>query len=94
MIEPKGFLCCSFCDKSQTEVPKLVAGNGVHICSECVDLSFDILYSPKEEDGEYLNDLYRMRLGSAKQARNEESWEETLIGMEKSWEETLIGMEK
>lgn len=36
-------LCCSFCGKSQHEVRKLVAGNGVFICNECVDLCGDII---------------------------------------------------
>jgi ATP-dependent Clp protease ATP-binding subunit ClpX len=36
-------LCCSFCGKQQEEVRKLVAGPGVYICDECVDLCNDIL---------------------------------------------------
>ena len=34
---------CSFCDKTQQEVKKLVAGNDVYICDECITLCFDIL---------------------------------------------------
>ncbi|MGC4114481.1 MAG: ClpX C4-type zinc finger protein [Myxococcales bacterium] len=29
-------LCCAFCGRTQWAVPKLVAGPGVHICSDCV----------------------------------------------------------
>lgn len=29
---------CSFCGKTQAEVKKIIAGNGVYICNECVDL--------------------------------------------------------
>jgi ATP-dependent Clp protease ATP-binding subunit ClpX len=36
-------LTCSFCAKTQEEVRKLVAGPGVYICDECVDLCNDIL---------------------------------------------------
>ncbi len=36
-------LVCSFCAKGQDEVRKLVAGPGVYICDECVDLCNDIL---------------------------------------------------
>ncbi|NDC36903.1 MAG: ATP-dependent Clp protease ATP-binding subunit ClpX, partial [Proteobacteria bacterium] len=36
-------LVCSFCGKTQEEVRKLVAGPGVYICDECVDLCNDIL---------------------------------------------------
>jgi hypothetical protein len=31
-------LCCSFCAKDKAAVTKLVAGPGVYICNECVDL--------------------------------------------------------
>jgi len=36
-------LRCSFCGKSQKEVKKLIAGNGVYICDECVSLCNEIL---------------------------------------------------
>ena len=31
-------LCCSFCTKDKDAVVKLIAGPGVYICNECVDL--------------------------------------------------------
>ncbi|HZE30194.1 MAG TPA: ClpX C4-type zinc finger protein [Actinoallomurus sp.] len=34
---------CSFCNKPDTEVDKLVAGAGVHICNECVALAASII---------------------------------------------------
>ncbi|MFC9324057.1 ClpX C4-type zinc finger protein [Kitasatospora sp. NPDC057015] len=34
---------CSFCGKHDAEVDKLVAGPGVHICNECVDLATSIV---------------------------------------------------
>ena len=34
-------LKCSFCGKSQKQVKKLIAGPGVYICDECVDLCND-----------------------------------------------------
>ncbi|HAN46190.1 MAG TPA: ATP-dependent Clp protease ATP-binding subunit ClpX, partial [Cyanobacteria bacterium UBA8156] len=36
-------LKCSFCGKSQDQVRKLIAGPGVYICDECVDLCNEIL---------------------------------------------------
>ena len=36
-------LRCSFCSKSQNEVPKLIAGPAVYICNECVDTCQEIL---------------------------------------------------
>jgi ATP-dependent Clp protease ATP-binding subunit ClpX len=40
---------CNFCSKGQRQVRKLIAGSGVYICNECVDLCTDIL---AEELGE------------------------------------------
>jgi ATP-dependent Clp protease ATP-binding subunit ClpX len=36
-------LKCSFCGKSQKQVSKLVAGPGVYICNECVELCVQII---------------------------------------------------
>jgi hypothetical protein len=36
-------LCCSFCGKPAPQIRKLIAGPGVYICNECVDLCIDIL---------------------------------------------------
>ncbi|MEN1968307.1 ATP-dependent protease ATP-binding subunit ClpX [Lentibacillus sp. N15] len=41
--EEKGQLKCSFCGKSQDQVRKLVAGPGVYICDECIDLCTEIV---------------------------------------------------
>src|SRR4051794_36882880 len=34
---------CSFCNKSQREVRKLVAGPDVYICDECIDICVDVI---------------------------------------------------
>jgi len=36
-------LMCSFCGKSQRQVKKLIAGPGVYICDECIDLCNEII---------------------------------------------------
>ena len=40
-------LLCSFCGKSQRQVRKLIAGPGVYICDECVDLCNEIISEEK-----------------------------------------------
>lgn len=45
---------CSFCGKSQKEVKKLIAGNGVYICDECVALCNEILEEERVESSETL----------------------------------------
>ena len=41
---------CSFCDKTQDQVKKMIAGNGVYICNECVDLSKRIIDDELKSD--------------------------------------------
>lgn len=41
---------CSFCGKSQNEVKKIVAGPGVYICNECVDLCKQIIDQELADD--------------------------------------------
>lgn len=45
-----GTLNCSFCGKSQKEVKKLIAGPGVYICDECIDLCNDIIAEEKDRE--------------------------------------------
>src|SRR4249920_3757636 len=58
-------LLCSFCGKSQRQVKKLIAGPGVYICDECIDLCNEIideeLTAPAQPDLENLprpKDIY------------------------------------
>lgn len=36
-------LTCSFCGKDQEQVKKLIAGSGVYICNECIELCYEII---------------------------------------------------
>jgi len=45
----KDTLKCSFCGKSQKQVIKLIAGPGVYICDECIDLCVEIVEEEKVE---------------------------------------------
>lgn len=45
-----GTLRCSFCGKGQKEVKKLIAGPGVYICDECIDLCNDIIDEEKDRE--------------------------------------------
>jgi len=42
-------LCCSFCNKSQRQVRRLVAGPSVQICDECIDICVDILAEERND---------------------------------------------
>ena len=43
MSEEDKTLHCSFCGKSQNEVKKLIAGRGVYICDECIEVCINIV---------------------------------------------------
>ncbi|MEA4921312.1 MAG: ATP-dependent protease ATP-binding subunit ClpX [Clostridiaceae bacterium] len=45
-------LRCSFCGRSQDEVKRLIAGPGVYICNECVEICSDLIHDGDEEDDE------------------------------------------
>lgn len=47
----KSTLVCSFCNRSQEEVRKLIAGPSVYICDECIDLCNDIIAEEVEPNG-------------------------------------------
>ena len=47
--DQRGPLKCSFCNKAQNEVFKLIAGTGVNICNECVDLCVDIVREERDK---------------------------------------------
>lgn len=57
MQESSDLLKCSFCGKSQKQVKKLIAGPGVYICNECIELCNEIIEEelagvPAEATGE------------------------------------------
>ncbi len=50
MAKKSSILRCSFCDKSQKEVDKIVAGPSVYICDECIELCNNIIEEEREKD--------------------------------------------
>jgi ATP-dependent Clp protease ATP-binding subunit ClpX len=48
--DDKGQLKCSFCGKTQDQVKKLVAGPGVYICDECIELCNEIIEEELADD--------------------------------------------
>ena len=50
-------LRCSFCNKSQREVKKLIAGPTVFICDECVDICLDIIAEDRLQEQQQETDL-------------------------------------
>lgn len=78
---------CSFCGKTQTEVARMIAGPGVFICNECVELCLGIL----DEDNEFT----AVAAGAGK---SQEAVEEFIIRrpseIKAALDEYVIGQEK
>jgi len=51
-FEEKGMVKCSFCGKTQDKVKKIVAGPGVYICDECIELCMAIIEEEIEQQTE------------------------------------------
>lgn len=49
-LDDKKQLKCSFCGKTQDQVRRLIAGPGVYICDECIELCSEIITDEFEED--------------------------------------------
>jgi ATP-dependent Clp protease ATP-binding subunit ClpX len=47
---PEELLCCSFCGKSQNDVKKLIAGPGVYVCNECIDICNEIINDDEQAE--------------------------------------------
>ena len=94
-------LKCSFCGKSQEQVRKLIAGPGVYICDECVELCNEILDEELIEDGAIVSPAVAGN-GEAKPAKKRKSKSGGIsfgdipkpIEIKKSLDEHVIGQEE
>ena len=76
--EEKGQLKCSFCGKIQEQVKKLIAGPGVYICDECIELCNEIIEEELSEDMD-------VDLGSIPKPREiKETLDQYVIGQEQA----------
>ena len=48
--DDKQSFTCSFCGKKQEQVRRMIAGPGVYICSDCVDMCKDIIAEELSKD--------------------------------------------
>ena len=60
MQESADLLKCSFCGKSQKQVKKLIAGPGVYICNECIELCNEIIEEELNTGGEAIGNDDRL----------------------------------
>jgi len=72
-------LLCSFCGKSQSEVKKLIAGPGVYICDECIELCNDIIAEEYEKE-----EAKQTRLAIPEPAGIKTQIDEYVIGQERA----------
>ena len=75
-VETRGPVTCSFCGKSQDQVKKIVAGPGVYICNECIDLCKEII------DEEFKEEAYQNLLEVPKPVEIMKTLNEYVIGQD------------
>ncbi|MDE6213396.1 MAG: ATP-dependent Clp protease ATP-binding subunit ClpX [Lachnospiraceae bacterium] len=72
---------CSFCNKTQDQVKKMIAGpGGVYICDECVDICADIIEEEYEEEPE----IEEMEINLLKPVEIKNFLDEYVIGQEEA----------
>lgn len=76
---PQDKIRCSFCNKTQDQVRKMIAGqDGVYICDECIDLCSEIM----EEEFEEMEKDEKMSINLLKPIEIKEFLDEYVIGQE------------
>ena len=74
---------CSFCGKSHSEVKKLIAGPGVYICNECIEVCSTILEKELADDGHpEIGQSVTDGMGTPTPAEIRELLDEYVIGQE------------
>ncbi len=75
-------LRCSFCGKTQNQVHKLIAGSGVYICDQCIELCSEII----EEDADNMDSRYDdgMEINLFKPKEIKEFLDDYVIGQEEA----------
>ncbi|MFP6858315.1 MAG: ATP-dependent Clp protease ATP-binding subunit ClpX [Roseibacillus sp.] len=74
---------CSFCGKSHSEVKKLIAGPGVYICNECIEVCSTILEKELADDGHSeIGQSVTDGMGTPTPAEIRELLDEYVIGQE------------
>ena len=89
---------CSFCGKSNADVAKLIAGPGVQICNQCIDLSQAIIDGHRDQpaelrmpiweswsDQQMLDHIPRMAVVAQQVATELRSWVRELRRRDVTW---------
>ncbi len=78
-------LRCSFCNKTQDQVKKLISGpNGIYICDQCVSICSDILDEEFEEDDDDGNPAEDMEINLLKPKEIKEFLDDYVIGQDEA----------
>ena len=78
-------LRCSFCNKTQDQVKKLIAGhNGVYICDECVEICSDILDEEFETESDGVDTVDGMNINLLKPKQIKEFLDDYVIGQDEA----------
>ena len=80
--KPDNNVYCSFCGKPQEMVGRMIAGNGVYICDQCVDLCMSILEDGDLPSHDHLDDISTSPSGLLKPKEIKEILDAYVIGQD------------
>ncbi len=84
-MQPQGPRRCSFCNRTENQVRKLLAGpEGIYICDECIMICSDLMQEALEEDEEVRVRDAAMEINLLKPAEISEFLDEYVIGQEEA----------
>src|SRR2546430_3877302 len=83
---PEELLACSFCGKSQNDVRKLIAGPGVYVCNECIDICNEII----NDDEQTATTTVRTNLPKPQEIKS--FLDQYVIGQEKSKKKLAVAV--
>jgi ATP-dependent Clp protease ATP-binding subunit ClpX len=84
--ENKDVITCNFCGKTGDEVKKIVAGPGVYICNECVDLCHEIV----DDVNDVASDFSEMEVPKPQEIKND--LDDHVIGQEQAKKILSVGV--
>ena len=73
---------CSFCGKPQESVKKIIAGPGVYICDECINVCQEIIEDEFYEEDEELEDVVEEKIPTPHEIK--QTLDEYVIGQEEA----------
>ena len=82
--DDKNQVRCSFCGKTQDQVERLIAGQGVYICNECVEICADIVFEDEIESDKEITESKTLSQNVPKPVEIRDVLSDYVVGQDKA----------